>query len=78
MIGGKRSQPGPQPTVRDFRDAEYAITVMVEDVDKHYAHAVAEGVEIFGHLADQPWGWRDYEPIDMEGRFWNFSQILPV
>jgi uncharacterized glyoxalase superfamily protein PhnB len=25
---------------------------------------------------DQPWGLRDYEAVDLEGRVWNFSQHL--
>jgi uncharacterized glyoxalase superfamily protein PhnB len=79
MIGGRQptdGDVGSPATVDAFREAPYAITVMVDDVDAHCAHAVAEGAQIFQPLRDQPWGWRDYEPVDLEGRFWNFSQLL--
>jgi uncharacterized glyoxalase superfamily protein PhnB len=78
MIGSRKPANGEvtfPPAVAAFH-APYAITVMVDDVDEHYAHAVAEGAQVFQPVRDQPWGWRDYEPVDLEGRFWNFSQIL--
>lgn len=79
MVGGRRPPPvedASRPIVEAFLAAPYAITVMVSDVDEHYAHAVSETAEIFQAPQDQPWGWRDYEAVDLDGRFWNFSQIL--
>ena len=32
--------------------------------------------ELYGKPTDQPWGLRDYEAVDLEGRQWNFSQHL--
>jgi len=68
----------------DFRDVaetawpnlSYSITVLVPEVDAHYEHAVREGARVLSGPADQPWGLRDYEAIDLEGRCWNFSQHL--
>ncbi|MET1002520.1 MAG: VOC family protein [Acidimicrobiia bacterium] len=54
----------------------YSITMFVPDVDAHYEHARAEGAQILVAPRDQPWGLRDYEVLDLEGRFWNFSQRL--
>lgn len=54
----------------------YSLTVMVPDVDAHAARARAEGAEFVTQAADQPWGYRDYEVLDLEGRQWNFSQHL--
>jgi len=54
----------------------YSITVMVPDVDAHFAHAQQEGAHILSEPTTQPWGFRDYEVLDLEGRQWNFSQRL--
>jgi len=54
----------------------YSITVMVPDVDGHCAQARAEGARLMSEPRDQPWGLRDYEAVDLEGRIWNFSQHL--
>jgi uncharacterized glyoxalase superfamily protein PhnB len=54
----------------------YAVTVMVPDVDAHFARARAEGARLVSEPRDQPWGLRDYEAVDLEGRVWNFSQHL--
>jgi uncharacterized glyoxalase superfamily protein PhnB len=54
----------------------YAITVMVPDVDAHCTRARAEGARLVSEPRDQPWGLRDYEAVDLEGRVWNFSQHL--
>jgi uncharacterized glyoxalase superfamily protein PhnB len=53
-----------------------AITVMVPDVDAHCARARGEGARLVSEPRDQPWGLRDYETVDLEGRMWNFSQHL--
>jgi uncharacterized glyoxalase superfamily protein PhnB len=50
--------------------------VVVPDVDAHYEQARAEGAQILIPPHDQPWGLRDYEALDLEGRWWNFSQRL--
>ena len=52
----------------------YAVTVMVPDVDAHCVRARAEGARLVSEPRDQPWGLRDYEAVDLEGRVWNFSQ----
>jgi uncharacterized glyoxalase superfamily protein PhnB len=69
------------PQLRDPVDAgwpnrTYAITVMVPDVDAHFARAVAEGATVTQRPTDQPWGLRDYEVVDLDDRWWNFSQEL--
>lgn len=67
----------------EFRDVDtpwpnlfYSITVMVPDVDEHFALARSHRARIVTEPADQPWGLRDYEVVDLEGRQWNFSQHL--
>jgi uncharacterized glyoxalase superfamily protein PhnB len=61
---------------RPWPDLSYSITVMVPDVDAHYEHARAHGARILVPPRDQPWGLRDYEALDLEGRQWNFSEHL--
>ena len=46
------------------------------DVDAHFEVARGEGARILTEPTDQPWGLRDYETIDLEGRQWNFSQVV--
>jgi len=67
----------------EFREGEpawphlaYSVTVMVPDVDAHCAQARAEGARLVSEPRDQPWGLRDYEAVDLEGRLWNFSQHM--
>jgi uncharacterized glyoxalase superfamily protein PhnB len=54
----------------------YSVTVMVPDVDGHFDRASAEGAQIVAGPQDQPWGYRDYEVLDHDGRQWNFSQVI--
>jgi len=51
---------------------------LVPDVDDHFERARSEGAQILAPPQDQPWGLRDYEAVDLEGRLWNFSQRLRV
>jgi len=44
-----------------------------EDVDAHYARAVAAGAKILTELADTHWGARMYTCADPEGHIWTFG-----
>ena len=48
--------------------------VYVEDVDKHYAHAKAEGARIVSEPQNGFWGGRIYRVLDHEGHQWEMSQ----
>lgn len=50
--------------------------VMVEDVDAHHRHAVAEGAEIIYPPTDMPYGYREYSARDPEGGLWSFMKPL--
>lgn len=50
------------------------INVQVDDVDAHYARAVAEGAEVTMPLADAWYGARRYEATDIEGHRWHFDE----
>jgi MerR family transcriptional regulator, thiopeptide resistance regulator len=49
------------------------LVVFVDDVDAHYARAVAAGVHIDGAPQDQPYGQREYGASDPEGHRWWFA-----
>lgn len=48
--------------------------VYVDDVDAHYAHAVAEDAHITMTLEDAFYGERRYEATDLEGHRWHFAE----
>jgi len=50
------------------------LTVYVSDVDQHFAQAQRAGARIVSEPADQFWGDRCYEAIDLEGHRWRFHQ----
>jgi PhnB protein len=52
------------------------INVEVDDVDAHYARAVAEGAEITMPLEDAYYGSRRYEAADLEGHRWHFEETF--
>ena len=51
--------------------------IIVEDVDKHCARAVAAGAEIVMEIKDEDYGGRDYSCRDPEGHVWNFGSYDP-
>jgi len=52
------------------------MAVMVDDVDAHHAHAVGQGVAISYEPVDQPYGYREYSAVDLEGHLWSFMKPL--
>ncbi len=53
-----------------------SVMVYVEDVDAHYARAVAEGAKVLQEPEDQFFGDRTYRAEDPEGGHWWFHQEL--
>jgi len=49
---------------------------MVDDVDAHHRHAVAEGARIVYEPLDQTYGYRVYTAHDLEGHVWSFMKHL--
>ena len=50
------------------------LTVMVEDVDAHYARAILEGAGIVEELHETVYGERQYGALDLDGHRWIFSK----
>src|SRR4051812_42837046 len=51
------------------------VSTLVPDVDTHAAAARSAGATLISEPTSQPWGYRDYEVLDLVGRQWNFSQV---
>lgn len=51
-----------------------SLTVFVEDVDEHYARAVAEGAKIVEELQETVYGERQFGVEDLDGHRWLFSR----
>lgn len=56
--------------------ATVLVCVFVDDVDAHYAHAVAAGAHVDGEPEDKPYGWRTYGVTDPQGHQWWFNQVI--
>jgi uncharacterized glyoxalase superfamily protein PhnB len=52
----------------------FVMKVYVEDVDRHFARAKAEGAKIISEPQDGFWGGRIYRALDHEGHQWEISQ----
>jgi uncharacterized glyoxalase superfamily protein PhnB len=53
-----------------------SVMVRVDDVDTHYACALAHGAEVDGTPADFAYGERQYTARDPAGHSWTFSQTI--
>ena len=56
--------------------AGHGVMVRVEDVDAHYAHALAAGASVAGPPRAFPYGERQYNAVDLAGHRWTFSQSV--
>jgi uncharacterized glyoxalase superfamily protein PhnB len=61
---------------REHRAATCMLNVQVQDIDAHYARAVAEGAVITMEINDAFYGERRYEAEDPEGNRWHFGEPL--
>ena len=52
----------------------FVMKVYVDDIDKHFARAKAEGTKIISEPRDGFWGGRIYRALDHEGHHWEISQ----
>jgi len=74
MIGHVNEEVHRIRSPRDVGSATAMINVEVDDVDAHYARAVAEGAEITKPLEETWYGARVYEAADLEGHQWHFQE----
>lgn len=72
MFGSRRDHDPANP----WSNGE-GVYVAVEDIEPHYARAVAAGAEILRPLADTPYGAREYTARDPDGHLWSFGTYRP-
>jgi uncharacterized glyoxalase superfamily protein PhnB len=53
-----------------------SVMVIVDDVDAHYARAVAAGAQTRTEPSDMVYGEREYQVIDLEKHLWTFAQHI--
>jgi uncharacterized glyoxalase superfamily protein PhnB len=58
----------------ELRGRTQMLICYVDDVDGHYARARDAGAHIAMKLAEQPWGDRRYEVLDLEEHRWYFAE----
>jgi uncharacterized glyoxalase superfamily protein PhnB len=68
-------QGGPFRAPREDESAAY-VHVTVEDVDRHFERAKANGARIVQAPHEMPFGVRQYTALDPEGHRWTFSQNI--
>lgn len=61
---------------REARREHDGHNVTVDDVDAHFARAVAAGAVVTMELSDAFFGERRYEATDPEGNRWHFGEPL--
>lgn len=74
-LGTPVAEPG-EISRKDLPLRHSSVLCKVDDVDAHYARAVAAGAEIKSPLEDQSYGERSYTAVDGEGHVWHFSMPL--
>ncbi len=56
-----------------FQGQSQCVCAAMEDVNAHYAHAIACGAKIITEIADTEWGARLYTCADPQGHIWTFG-----
>jgi uncharacterized glyoxalase superfamily protein PhnB len=57
-------------------ETTHSIMVRVEDLDRHFEHAVQQGARIIQPPANFPYGERQYTVEDPGGHIWTFSETI--
>ncbi|MDQ6696083.1 MAG: sigma-70 family RNA polymerase sigma factor [Actinomycetota bacterium] len=76
MIGHVNEEVHGIHSPLDLGSTTSMINVEVDDIDSHYAHAVAQGAEITMPIEDAYYGARRYEAVDLEGHRWHFDETF--
>ena len=74
MIGHANADVHRIHSPRTIGNTSVHIMVYVDNVDSHYAHAVAAGADVTMDLSDAFYGVRRYEATDLEGHRWHFAE----
>jgi uncharacterized glyoxalase superfamily protein PhnB len=68
ILSAREGKWSPEPV-------SHTLWVYVDDLEPHFAHAVANGAAIVSEISQH--GYRGYEADDLEGHRWNFVQSPP-
>lgn len=71
MFGPRRAPDPANPW------ADAGVYVVVDDIDAHYARAVAAGAEILRPLAQTSYGAKEFTARDPDGHLWSFGTYRP-
>jgi uncharacterized glyoxalase superfamily protein PhnB len=74
MIGHANAEIHRIHSPRTVGNTTVQMMVHVDDIDAHYAHAVAEDADITMEIEDAFYGERRYEATDLEGHRWHFGE----
>jgi uncharacterized glyoxalase superfamily protein PhnB len=64
-----------EATGRSWPHLTHAVTVIVNDVDAHFARVEQQNAPVLSVPRDQPWGVRSYAVLDPEGHRWEFATV---
>jgi uncharacterized glyoxalase superfamily protein PhnB len=76
MVGNPNHDVHNIHSARETGAPTCMLIVSVEDIDAHYARAIAEGAVITMEINDAFYGERRYECEDLEGNRWHFGESL--
>src|SRR5690625_418342 len=68
------SEPFSLASPQTLGAATATMAILVDDVDLHFRTAVEHGAKIRYEPLDQPYGFREYGAIDLEGHLWSFMR----
>lgn len=69
---------GGMASPRDLPGMPSQLFCEVEDADSHYEHAKNAGAVVVGEPENQPYGFRVYRALDLEGHRWLFASPVLV
>src|SRR5699024_7684428 len=70
------SEPYSLASPRTLGTTTATMAILVDDIDQQFRRAVKNGAEIRYGPLDQPYGFREYGAIDLEGHLWSFMYPL--
>jgi uncharacterized glyoxalase superfamily protein PhnB len=76
MLGGSKPDLGWVSPL-DLPALNATVCFFIDEVDAHYARAVASGARIVRALRDTNYGSREYSVKDPEGHEWHFGTYRP-
>ncbi|WP_197414100.1 VOC family protein [Terracidiphilus gabretensis] len=69
-----RDTRGSEQTPAELGYGTQSLTILIDDVEKHYAHTQTEGAKIVEELRITEYGEFQYAVLDLDGHHWVFSR----